>query len=283
MHISKNMSHSQERMVVATVQNFIWAGAINGKMSIKLKDIIDATTGDYLLHTAYVQINDEIRQMELEQYDKFFFFGKPVKRRHGKIFFDKIHNVLSQKDSELAEEFLEKMKYRRQYIMDKKEINEAEKNVLKTRISDIENSKLKFKGNDLIYIRPIHTIETRFSNRFHNFPLLYTAIDTFKKWHNSDDSFLDIIKDFSKTYKNIRQVHLCKEDIKCINEAIIDSYKKMRQINKRSINIEKLLSTVESCYNRLENNVILSKNIVWEQVNDSTLENSLEKVKTKSL
>ena len=57
----------------------------------------------------------------------------------------------------------------------------------------------------------------------------------------------------------------------------------MRQINKRSINIEKLLSTVESCYNRLENNVILSKNIVWEQVNDSTLENSLEKVKTKSL
>lgn len=283
MHISKNTGRSQERMVVATVQNFMCGGDINGKMSIKLKDIIDATTGDYLLRTAYVQINDEIRQLELEQYDKIFFFGKPVKRRHGKIFFDKPHNVLSQKDSEISEEYLEKMRYRRQYIMDKKEADEREKDLLKTRIADIENSKLRFKGNDLIYIRPIRTIETRFSNRFHNFPLLYTAIDAFKKWRSSDDSFLDVIKGSSKTYKNIRQVHLYKEEIKCINEAIIDSYKKMRQINKRSINIEQLLSTVERCCNRLENNVILSKNIVWEQVNDSTLENSLEKVKTKSL
>lgn len=56
-------------MVVATVQNFMYGGDMNGKMGIKLKDIIDATTGDYLLETAYVQINNEIRQMELEQYD----------------------------------------------------------------------------------------------------------------------------------------------------------------------------------------------------------------------
>lgn len=270
-------------MVVATVQNFMYGGDMNGKMSIKLKDIIDATTGDYLLGTAYVQIHDEIRQMELEQYDKIFFFGKPVKRRHGKIFFDKVHNVLSQKDSEISEEYLEKMRYRRQYIMDKKEADEREKDVLKTRIADIENSKLRFKGNDLIYIRPIHTIETRFSNRFRSFPLLYTVVDTFKKWRSSDDSFLDVIKGSSRTYKNIRQVHLCKEEFKCINEAIIDSYKKMRQINKRSINIEQLFSTVESCCNRLENNVILSKNIVWEQSDNSTPEISLEKVKTKSL
>lgn len=270
-------------MVVATVQNFMYGGDMNGKMGIKLKNIIDATTGDYLLGTAYVQINDEIRQMELEQYDKIFFFGKLVRRKHKKIFFDKVHNVLSQKDSEISEEYLEKMRYRRQYIMDKKESDEREKDVLKTRIADIENSKLKFKGNDLIYIRPIHTIETRFSNKFRSFPLLYTVVDTFKKWRSSDDSFLDVMMGFLKTYRNIWQYCLCKEKIKCINKDVIDSYKRMRQLNKRSINIEQLLSAVESCCNRLENNVILSKNIVWEQSDNSTPEISLEKVKTKSL
>lgn len=286
--------------VVCTFVRFGDKNGSKGKSTVLIRDLINADTGEFLADHMWIEATKEIRNLYLYPDDKIYFVGKVSKYKKGyrghnlekvlitsapysNYWLTNIQNVIRQKDCERKHEYFKKLKYREEYILSKKGFNLLRRRELKVLIEDTENAKKKFKNNDLIFTSPTHTIETVFSNKFKNIPILYAVVDTFRKCTSSDYSFFEGIKCFGKTYKDIKEYNLYKEEISNINSSIIDNYKELRLVNRRLENIDSLLETLDEYTPSLENYVKMTKNIIWQRTDDDYAYNfHLSKTKTKS-
>ena len=287
---------NREIKVVGTFKGF---GSVKGKKKAKiiLRDLINADTGQYLADHVWMDVNNEINNLNLEEDEKLFFVGKVTRYNKGyrghnletildsrapsyDYTFSRVHNFCKKSDYDYNLEYLKKLKNRKNYILNKKNHYLARKEQVKLLVNEAENGKEKYKGNSVLSVHPIRTIEPIFLNKYSKFPIIYSIIDTGKK----NLGFLEKFKSFFTTYKDIISYHLNKENIKMLNSDIISSYRENRLINKRLKNIDSLVNTIDEYMPTIENKVNSYGNITWDIIDDSAyeFEKAKRKVKTKS-